>query len=311
MQIFWSITRCAWQLLPPVEKSSKSSPALEFSPPKTSPTRAHVEPSTGPLGFSTPVASASGPEDGSRPHLLWPFPDERAEEFACRLAAKSSPLVADEMVELFKLLPKERPPRGEERGTGSYCKGVLVGLRSNTKDRPRSTEIMTRFAKQTRPGFIFTTLSVFQGVKTPMHKDSRNAPFPNLVIPLTRFQGGQIWVQDPTGSVPEYTPEGLRMGRDLEVSEGPVTLDAYDAFHFTRAWKEDRIVMVAYVTDHLDRATESERSLLRELGFILPDAKGAVPRRPRPRASGPTQHPTPPAWLSSQRCVATAGSPSV
>ena len=185
------------------------------------------------------------------------------------------------MVELFKLLPKEKPPRGEERddgsssfSTGSYCKGVLVGLRSNTKDRPRSTEIMTRFAKQTRPGFIFTTLSVFQGVKTPMHKDSRNAPFPNLVIPLTRFQGGQICVQDPTGSVPEYTPEGLRMGRDLEVSEGPVTLDAYDAFHFTRAWKGDRIVMVAYVTDHLDRATESERSLLRELGFILPDAKG-------------------------------------
>ena len=92
-----------------------------------------------------------------------------------------------------------------------------MGLRSNTKDRPRSTEVMTRFTKQTRPGFVFTTLSVFQGVKTPMHKDSRNAPYPNLVIPLTRFQGGQIWVQDPTGSIPEYTPEGLRMGRELEV----------------------------------------------------------------------------------------------
>ena len=148
-----------------------------------------------------------------------------------------------------------------------------MGLRSNTKDRPRSTEVMTRFAKQTRPGFVFTTLSVFQGVKTPMHKDSRNAPYPNLVIPLTRFKDGQIWVQDPSGSIPEYTPEGLRMGRDLEVSEGPVTLDAYDAFHFTRAWKGDRIVMVAYVTDHLDIAAESERALLRELGFILPNTE--------------------------------------
>ena len=52
-----------------------------------------------------------------------------------------------------------------------------------------------------------------------------------------------------------------------------MTLDAYDAFHFTRAWKGDRIVMVAYVTDHLDRAAESERALLRELGFILPNTE--------------------------------------
>ena len=93
----------------PAEKSSMGSPALEVSPPKFSPP---VKPPTGSLGFSTPVVCASRPESESQPHLLWPFPDEKAEEFACRLAAKSSPIVTDEIVELFKLLPKEKPPRG-------------------------------------------------------------------------------------------------------------------------------------------------------------------------------------------------------
>ena len=259
------------------EKSSEGPLAPEFPSPRFSSPRM---PRPGPLGFSSPVVLASKPESESQPHLLWPFPDEEAEEFARRLTAKPSPVVADEIVELFKLLPKEKPPRGEEQddgsssfSTGSYCKGGLVGLRTNTRDRPLATEAMARFARQTQPGFVFTTLSVFQGVKTPMHKDSRNAPYPNLVIPLTRFKDGQIWVQDPSGSVPEYTPEGLKMGRDLEVSEGPVTLDAYDAYHFTRAWKGERIVMVAYVTDRLDRTAESERALLRERGFVLPDMK--------------------------------------
>ena len=70
-------------------------------------------PRPGPLGFSSPVVMASKPESESQPHLLWPFPDEEAEEFARRLTAKPSPIVADEIVELFKLLPKEKPPRGE------------------------------------------------------------------------------------------------------------------------------------------------------------------------------------------------------
>ena len=138
MQIFWSITRCAWQLLPPVEKSSKSSPALEFSPPKTSPTRAHVEPSTGPLGFSTPVASASGPEDGSRPHLLWPFPDERAEEFACRLAAKSSPLVADEMWSSLSFCPRRGLLGGKNVAPALTARGCWwASGRTRRTDRAR------------------------------------------------------------------------------------------------------------------------------------------------------------------------------
>ena len=76
---------------------------------------------------------ASKPESDSQPHLLWPFPGEEAEEFARRLTAKTSPIVADEVVELFRLLPKEKPPRGEEQddgsfsfSTGSYCKGDLL-----------------------------------------------------------------------------------------------------------------------------------------------------------------------------------------
>ena len=86
--------------------------------------------------------------------------------------------------------------------------------------------------------------------------------------PLSR--GGQIWVEDCHGSVPEMTPDGLKVGKDLEVAKGPVVFDAYKAFHFTLAWEGERLVVVAYVTDHLDTLKDVEKQVLERQGFQLP-----------------------------------------
>ena len=84
---------------------------------------------------------------------------------------------------LFDMLPKEHPPRQEEGqaggtsfSTGCYSKGGITGLRHNTTAYPKSTRVLVRFASQTFPSLRFTTLSLFDGVKTPMHRDSRNGP---------------------------------------------------------------------------------------------------------------------------------------
>ena len=215
----------------------------------------------------------------------------------------------DEVVALFRLLPKEDPPRGSHDddgatsfSTGAYCKGGLVGLRANYRRNPVASEVLASFVRQSHPTCAFSTLSLFQGVKTPMHKDSRNAPYANLVLPLTRFEGGAIWVEDGLGTIPEYTPEGLRLGRDLDVSSGPVTLEAYNSFHFTRPWTGERIVLVAYVTDRLERLSKEDLADLLRSQFNLPTVANHASETSEVAASGRKQSSSEASVFQPQLC---------
>ena len=145
-------------------------------------------------------------------------------------------LCARQVQSLFKLLPKTSQEAGSSSvGLGAYCKGGKEGLWEATKQFPKATEALARFVRQASPAFKFSAIMMFRDIKTPMHRDSRNAPFPNLVIPIGDFEGGEIWVEDSLGNFPEVTPEGTRLGRDLKVAEGPVIFEAFRTFHFTRS----------------------------------------------------------------------------
>ena len=210
------------------------------------------------------------------PATLAPFPGEEAEAFAARLLEKGEELRRSELEALQGLLPLEAAPREEEGGrassfvVGAYCKGGLLGLRKHTASFPTVCKVLTSYLEQIKSGFTFSAIALFQGVKTPVHKDSRNAPFPNLVAPIGQFTGGSIWIEDPKGCVPENTPAGQRLGVDLNVDKGPVIFNAFDSFHFTRAWKGNRLVLVAYTTDRLSALDQQDSHRLRELGFRPP-----------------------------------------
>ena len=183
-----------------------------------------------------------------------------------------------EVERLFDMLPKEVPPRREEGeaegssfSTGCYSKGGITGLRHNTTAFPLSTKLLVRFACQVFPSMHFTTLSLFDGVKTPMHRDSRNGPYPNGVCPISEFSEGHIWMEEEGGPLEMDTPKGRRPGRLLEVSNGPVVLEARERYHCTLPWQGRRLVLVAYVVAGLERLSADHGEVLSGLGFRLPD----------------------------------------
>ena len=59
----------------------------------------------------------------------------------------------------------------------------------------------------------FTTLSLFDGVKTPMHRDSRNGSYPNGVCPISDFSGEHIWIKEEGACLEMETPKNRRPGR--------------------------------------------------------------------------------------------------
>ncbi|CAE7632161.1 unnamed protein product [Symbiodinium sp. CCMP2592] len=175
------------------------------------------------------------------------------------------------------LLPIQEPTRestsatpGSAFTTGAYCKGGLVGLRHHSTVLPKSTQVLTRYLQQVAPGFQASAIAIFDDVRTGVHRDARNAHYPNMVVPLSDFEDGQIWLEQQGGDVWETTPEGQRPGVHLEVCKGPVSFDAWRSYHATRSWKGRRVVMVAYMTDKLGNVEAADLAHLKTLGFKLP-----------------------------------------
>ena len=54
-------------------------------------------------------------------------------------------------------------------------------------------------------------------------------------------------MEEEGGPLEMDTPKGRRPGRLLDVSGGPVMLEARERFHCTLPWQGRRLVLVAYV----------------------------------------------------------------
>ena len=73
------------------------------------------------------------------------------------------------------------------------------GIRSNVAVYPRVAELCARFVKQQPPGLKFSSIACFEGMLAAPHLDPSNSCLPNAVMALSKFTGGEIWVQSKTG----------------------------------------------------------------------------------------------------------------
>ena len=201
-----------------------------------------------------------------------------AEAFAQELLRKPI-VVAKDVETLFHLLPHEPPHAGAQADsgsaffTGACSHGGIQGLRSNTSLFPEATKVLCRFLRQAQDGFAFTSCALFNNVATKPHRDARNSSSLNLIVPVSSFAQGDIWCEDPSGTVP-FTFDGVtRLGRCLQVAAGPVLLDARDRVHATMPWTGNRLVLIAYSVAQWQALSLHQKQFLLSLEFPLPDAQ--------------------------------------
>ena len=178
--------------------------------------------------------------------------------------------------QLHGLLPREAPARGMESGGassfsgGMFVHGGVLGLRRNTRAFPKSCSVVAAFASTYFPSHEYTSFVFMHNVCTALHRDSHNCRSSlNLVVGLSKFEGGAIWVADDGGDVTEEIDGKPLKGRDLEVQRGPVAFQPR-RWHFTRAWSGDRTVLVLYSVRDCIKACSGDLRFLAGLGFHLP-----------------------------------------
>ncbi|CAE7571459.1 unnamed protein product, partial [Symbiodinium sp. KB8] len=184
--------------------------------------------------------------------------------------------MASEVLRIFDELPSDILRRGQNNAspaaksyaTGAYVLGGNVGLKANASARPEVLRTLARFIRRCAPEFRFTSINVFEEVRTERHKDQWNANLHNLAIPITKFAGGAIFVEHAGGR--DVSRLNGERGTRLLVSNSPVAFNARHCWHYTEEWRGRRVIVVAYSVRHFHSLSKEHRKFLLDCDVHLP-----------------------------------------
>ena len=117
----------------------------------------------------------------------------------------------------------------------SFLLRLLVAVRLGDAEAPplrqggcagvrRNTCMLCAFVTATAPRARFTTVAVLSNCRAPPHVDSHNfRDEPTLLIALTGYKGGQVWVEFPVTPVERTRSrtEVVNVGNLIDLQQGP------------------------------------------------------------------------------------------
>ncbi|CAE7026696.1 unnamed protein product [Symbiodinium sp. CCMP2592] len=148
--------------------------------------------------------------------------------------------------------------------------------------------------------------TVYDDVHASRHRDVRNSFDPNLIVAITDFRGGQIFVVRDDGDTVVQDNGAAVRGFVLDPHEQPCLLYARKDEHFTLPWEGRRLVLVAFCIDPVDRLDASQKSeLLRLMTPAALEGAGCAPPANLGELPSASSHPVAP----SQICLEIFASP--
>ena len=186
--------------------------------------------------------------------------DSKPELLAKSFLGQGFAVTAEQILQLFDSLPRScsnRSPQGECFGAGAFVR-VGVGLRQSCKQYPNSISAINKFAQGIVDSLYYTSFVILDNNQAESRRDTQNARLPDVVIPLSKFQGGEIVVRVDQREVA------------LDVARGPVSFCARQYEHYTRPFQGRRVVLVLFSLKGSKHLSEEEKQCLCNLGFPLP-----------------------------------------
>ena len=151
--------------------------------------------------------------------------------------------------------------------SGAYAHGPNAGLLRSTQDFPYTSLLLARIIRSCAPEHTFSSLSLTRNLMSRMHRDSYiSRRSPNILIPLSRFAQGGLWVEDAQGEV--VLEQAGPAGREVPLQR-PYTCLWSHLRHATLPWRGDRLILIGYHIGQASRLTAGDRRRLADLGFYL------------------------------------------
>ncbi|CAE7383374.1 RE1, partial [Symbiodinium sp. KB8] len=176
--------------------------------------------------------------------------------------------------------------------TGAYVHGGCAGLRRNLQSFPNTSRYLVSLGKKYARGESFSAVALARNATLGMHRDSHNYKHSkNIVVPISQFEGGALWAEDPEveekDNVPKQTPSGQEVKGSLHpMLQGEPVMFSPRRWHEVQQWEGDRVMLMLY-TPRATKLTEKDAATLEEFGFPL-DRK-ALEKDPEDLDEGETE----------------------
>ena len=184
---------------------------------------------------------------------------------------------------------------------GGFAHGPMTGITRVTQQHPLLAQLLTRYFHQEVPEGEFGTVAVMDSVAFKPHKDNNAKGYPTYITTFTEYSGGDLWLEDPTGSELRVVCEGKDPipGRCVSLKKGVVQFDG-STWHGTEAFDGRRLVAVAHMPKYHRQWTDDTREKLQQLGFSVRRSQSSsfdcssTTTDNHPCTSAPPQQATPP-----------------
>ena len=221
-----------------------------------------------------------------------------AELFADQLLCSPQVPTKADLCHLHSMLPLTHSSRFEGGSTftaGVFRHGGVIGLHKATNAFPLSVQVINRFLKDIDPTFEFCSVALNMNVMAAAHRDSNNASPTNLVVGLSAFKGGAIWVQSEANTHRLQVHGETLLGDLADLAEGPQVIKAKSAIHATLPWQGDRLVLIAFSGGDANLLPARDYQFLLTLGFRPSVSSGTsappcLPLYPVPRELADLEH---------------------
>ena len=156
--------------------------------------------------------------------------------------------------------------------SGAFVHGGKAGMRANLREYPYTTRLLVAFGKKYAGGRSFSAMGIARNADLGIHRDSHNArTSENIVVPLTDFQGGHVWIQDQLcdeeDAVYRELASGQRVkGRVAQAEKGKAICFSPSRWHQVQPWEGDRVTFLMY-TPRGTKLTEEHIVELESMGF--------------------------------------------
>ena len=224
------------------------------------------------------LPSFMGTEDGEQlpPPMGCVHPEmAEAEELAWHTLNQGTGHLWTSVRATVSALPFEPDPRPHASGAsftlGLYGKRGIVGMSKHTHAFRNTCRLLNRMVYATYPGLRWASLMLGADNTVAPHTDKWNSDADSLLIGLSHYVSGELWIATGRGCSYEEHADKLVAGELFPTSCRAVLFNGRRCLHTTKAWKGgNRVVLIAYTPAHAQTVGPALRTALEELGFMVP-----------------------------------------
>ena len=151
---------------------------------------------------------------------------------------------------------------------GAYSQGPLVGLRAQTRRYPMVSRLLNAVLYTLSGEHNHSTVFLSRNRAMGLHSDSHNhQDVPNVLIPLSVFSGGQLFVESEEGDAC-LDHQGKVRGFIYPITLPFLSFDAQKR-HSILPWSGCRLILGSFHIRGADRLPPGTRNVLRSLGYSI------------------------------------------